>query len=159
VILAGLCAAHTINATESDAQSKESAPSLAHLTKFVGKYPSGDTDGNSVKGKSLIDDQAFRQVLMKALGKERFNIFISDLHVEIPIEQKGQIIYFQKCMPHNCAFFRAHIFINLSDNSIEAYWHNADDKQYYWLSSKKKPRIIQELRGNDFSIFEKYGNQ
>jgi hypothetical protein len=159
VILVGLCAAQTFKPTESNAQIEESVPSLAHLTKFVGKYPSGGPDDNRVKGKNLIDDQAFRQVLMKTLGNKRFNIFMSDLNVEVPIKQKGQIIYFRKGMPHNYAFLRAHIFINLSDNSIEAYWHSTADKQDYWLSSKKKPRIIQELRENDLAMFEKYGNQ
>ena len=41
-----------IYTTQINAQNKEASPSLAHLTKFVGKYPSGyedDKNGNKLK--------------------------------------------------------------------------------------------------------------
>jgi hypothetical protein len=168
VILLGLFTGQTFRGAEGIAQSKEPLPALAHLTKFVGKYPSFEFDktgNNIIKGNSLIDDKAFRQVLLKTLGKERFNIFISDLDVEHPIKQNGQIIYFFKCMPHNCLSFQSHIFINLSDNSIEVYWHNSNDKQDYWLSSKKGSRGIPKdnyswklKSGDSLKLFNEFGN-
>ena len=133
-----------IYTTSINAQNKEASPSLAHLQKFVGQYPSGnyDKNGNRLKGASLIHDKAFRQVLMKALGKERFKSVISDYHVEIPIEQKGQILFFSRAMPHNASTNYAEIFINLSASSIEVCWANEDSPDNVWLSSKKPPRKI-----------------
>jgi len=148
VMLIGLCVAQTFIADVSNAQSKEAPPpSLAHLTKFVGKYPSGyedDKNGKSMKKNGLLDDKAFRQVLMKSLGKKRFNEFMSDFGVETPIKQHGQILYFLTCEPHRCNQHNIHIFINLSDNSIESLWHTSGDEPDYWLSSNKEPRSIKK---------------
>jgi hypothetical protein len=148
VMLIGLCVAQTWIADESHAQAKEAPPpSLAHLTKFVGKYPSGyedDKNGKVVKKNGLLDDKAFRQVLMKSIGKNRFNEFLSDFSVETPIKQHGQILYVFKCEPHNCNHHNVHMFINLSDNSIESLWHTSGDEPDYWLSSKKQPRSIKK---------------
>ena len=143
----------------------ESGPSLAHLTKFVGKYPSGyadDPSGKPVKKDGILDDRAFRQVLSQILGKDRFSIVINKYDVETPVEQKGQILYFMKAKPHNAGNQHAIIYINLSDNSVEACWVNEDDKNY-WLSSKRKPVLIERNLASkgmdDIALFEKYGNK
>lgn len=161
-MLTGLYVAQTFITDESNAQSKQAGPSLAHLTKFVGKSPSGyedDKNGKSVKKDGLLDDKAFRQVLMKSLGKRRFNEFMSDddFGVESPITQRGQILYFMKCEPHRCNMHQAQVFINLVDNSIEIYW--VDYPKYYWLSSKKPPRAMQKASCDGIELFEKYGNK
>jgi hypothetical protein len=135
------------------------------LKKFVGKYPSfeAEKNGKIIKGDNLMDDKAFRQVLMKAVGSERFEKIMSVFHVEIPIEQKGEILFFSRAMPHNASSDYAEIFINLADNSIEVCWANADRPDNLWLSSKKPPRKIpktpeMEVGNNSFGLFEKYGN-
>jgi hypothetical protein len=155
-----------IYTTQINAQNMEASPSLAHLTKFVGKYPSGyedDKNGKSVKKNGLLDDQAFRQVLMKAVGNERFEKIMSVFHLEIPIEQKGQLLYLRKAMPHNASSDYAEIFINLADNSVEVCWANEDSPENLWLSSKRPPRKIpktplMEVGQNSFGLFEKYGS-
>lgn len=149
--------------TSINAQNKEASASLAHLTKFVGKYPSGyedDKNGKSVKKNGLLDDKAFKQVLMKAVGKERFKTIVSVFHVETPIEQKGQILYFFRAMPHDASMYNAKIFINLSDSSVEVCWAEGDSPNNLWLSSKRPPRKIPKtpIRENDFELFEKYGS-
>jgi hypothetical protein len=139
----------------------EPSRSLAHLAKFVGKYPSFEVDKTSdkiIKGKSLTDDQAFRQYLMKALGKDRFKIFMDGLDVETPIEQKGQVLYFFKAKPHYANTNNATTFINLSDNSVEIYWHDANSPNNLWLSSKKPPRMIPKNEDREgLALYEKYG--
>ena len=164
IITLGILSA-IISTSSINAQHKETSPSLAHLQKFVGQYPSGnyDKNGNKLKGASLITDKAFRQVLMQALGKERLKTVISDYHVEIPIEQKGQILFFSRAMPHNAGTNYAEIFINLSASSIEVCWANEDSPDNVWLSSKQPPRKIpktpiMEVGQNSFGLFEKYGN-
>jgi hypothetical protein len=154
-----------IYTTSINAQNKEASTSLAHLQKFVGQYPSGsyDKNGDRLKGASLINDKAFRQVLMQALGKERFKTVISEFHVEIPIEQKGQILFFSRAMPHQANTDYAEIFINLSASFIEVCWANADSPDNLWISSKKPPRKVpktplMEVGQNSFGLFEKYGN-
>lgn len=154
-----------IYTSEINAQNKEASPSLAYLQQFVGQYPSGnyDKNGNKLKGASLITDKAFRQVLMQTLGKERFKTVISEFHVEIPIAQKGQILFFNRAMPHQASANYAEIFINLSDSSIEVCWAHEDSPDNVWLSSKKPPRQIpksplMEVGQNSFGLFEKYGN-
>jgi len=108
VILVGLCAAQAVSTTESNAQYKESVISLADLTKFVGKYAAYDFDKNEnvIKGNSLTDDKAFRQVLLKALGNKRFKEFMDELlSMTSPVEQKGQILFFNVAQVHNTVFF------------------------------------------------------
>jgi hypothetical protein len=159
VLMAALGAAQTVNAGEP-------GPSLSHLTKFIGKMPSYNLDkkGNRAKGPNLLNDKAFQQVLLKTLGKERFNTFMGDDMLEDKIEKQGQVIYFQRSMRQTAIPFGM-IFINLSDNSIEAYWEDGSwpDKnkaKYYWLSSKTKPRILPtEPKEGGFDLFKKYGNK
>lgn len=149
--------------TKINAQNKEAFTSLAHLAKFVGKYPSGyedDKNGKSVKKNGLLDDKAFKQVLMKAVGNERFKTIVSVFHVETPIEQKGQILYFFRAKPHDASMYNAKIFINLSDSSVEVCWAEGESQNNLWLSSKKPPLKIPNtpIRENDFELFEKYGS-
>ena len=127
-----------IYTTKINAQNREASISLAHLKKFVGKYPSfeAEKNGKIIKGDNLMDDKAFRQVLMKAVGNERFEKIMSVFHLEIPIEQRGQILFFRRAMPHNASSDYAEIFINLADNSIEVCWANEGRPDNLWLASK-----------------------
>lgn len=154
----------------------ESGPSLAHLVKFVGKGAFFEFNNKSfkvIKGNSLIDDQSFRHVLLKALGKKRYDEFMEKLTgMYDDVKQKGQILYFHGCEQHNTAYFSADVFINISDNSIEVYWHTPSDGPDYWLSSQKKPRAIKKdiynmeyeddslwiLKRKGYDLFTEYSN-
>jgi hypothetical protein len=152
VILVFLGAPQKANAADSNPAGKQTQPSLAHLAKFVGKYPS-----------SMITDPAFQQVAVKALGKARFKTVADDLTLEFPIERQGQLIFFRRSKPHDVDSLYAVIFINVSDNSVEACWIDEHGKNY-WFSSKKQPRLLgnisADLKQENYpALYEKYGKK
>ena len=165
IVLVTFLIVSVVNSTAIKAEQSE--PSLTYLSKFVGKYSSGGFDKTGKyfsKGNSLIKDKAFRQVAIKTLGKERFKIYINDLNVEDPIEQKGQILFFRRFMPHNYDYLYTLTFINLADSSMQICWVD-DEGQNYWFSSKNQPHTIGKMPdnlkqpSNYLTVFEKYGKQ
>ena len=168
IILSAFSETQTVNAVES-------GPSLGHLVNFVGKIALYEIDNKSlkvIKDNSITNDKAFRHVLLKALGKKRFDEFMEELTLAGDVEQKGQILYFRVSKPRNAAFFSADVFINISDNSIDVYWHTPSDGPDYWLSSQKKPRAIKKdiynmeyeddpswvLKRKGYDLFTEYSN-
>jgi hypothetical protein len=152
VMLVFLGAPQAANAAESHAANKDAPPSLAHLTKFIGKYPS-----------AMITDPAFQQVAIKALGQTRFKTVADDLTLEFPIERQGHLLFFRRSKPHDVDSLFTVIFINLSDNSVEACWIDENGKNY-WFSSKKQPRILRNISAdlkqeNYPALYEKYGKK
>jgi len=156
-------------AVENKVQPAEIAaqlPDLSHLKSYVGNYPlkdfvSGKTKGASLKDayknfKSVWDDPAFRKLMFLTMGKDVtsqiLDIWGKKGLEQVPLQQKGNVLYTFAAKPMAAADNRVFIFVNLGSgpddkaaNTMQACWHWKSPKGQvydYWLATGQPDRRL-----------------
>lgn len=84
---------------------------LMFITEWVGKYP---------KDVNLFDRHALNERL-KALLKDRYDIFIANWNTETPLMLTDSIIHASGCKAHDCSALSYDMYIDLSKDNINIY--------------------------------------
>lgn len=151
-MLAGTaCAAESPKALAqkpAPAAPSSTTPSLAHLEKWVGRYPYLDEQFTVLpRGKRFFDDPVLVGLMKQKIPPRIIETLATgwdDHMVSVPIEKVDGMLIVNACKEHECFSFNATLFIHLlpipSHFTVESCWTEYDRKAQrrkdFWIGNK-----------------------